>query len=53
MEQVDSEKFPLYSQAKLLCEFVVQPGDLIYLPKGYWHYVKHLSMSTSLNFWYY
>ncbi|KAG2379227.1 hypothetical protein C9374_007366 [Naegleria lovaniensis] len=53
IDKVDTEKFPLFEKAQLLCEFILQPGDLVYLPKGHWHHVQHASMSVSLNFWYY
>ncbi|KAL9652058.1 hypothetical protein ABK040_000399 [Willaertia magna] len=51
--EVDLQKFPLFEKSNVLCEFILQPGDLVYLPKGYWHYVKHETLSVSLNFWYY
>ena len=32
------------------CSQVLQPGDLLYLPKGWWHFVKSLSTSISVAF---
>ncbi|KAI8922901.1 hypothetical protein BC831DRAFT_498910 [Entophlyctis helioformis] len=33
-------------------ECVVGPGDLLLIPRGWWHYVRSLSMSISLSFWF-
>eukprot|EP00474_Spongospora_subterranea_P010763 CRZ11221.1 hypothetical protein [Spongospora subterranea] len=32
-------------------EGVLKPGDLLFIPKGMWHYVESLSTSFSVNFW--
>ena len=31
---------------------VMHPGDMLYIPCGYWHAVASLSPSISLSFWY-
>lgn len=33
-------------------EGVLAPGDMLFLPKGMWHYVRSLTTSVSVNFWY-
>ena len=30
---------------------ILKPGDTLYIPIGCWHYVRSLSPSISLNFW--
>lgn len=30
---------------------VLRPGDVLYLPAGWWHHVRTLEMSITLNFW--
>ncbi|KAK6355480.1 hypothetical protein TWF696_004577 [Orbilia brochopaga] len=34
-------------------EFLVEPGEAVFIPKGWWHYVEALerSFSFSVNFW--
>jgi hypothetical protein len=32
-------------------ECVVGPGECVYLPRGWWHYVRSLSPSFSVSFW--
>eukprot|EP00005_Dracoamoeba_jomungandri_P013914 CAMPEP_0174272268 /NCGR_PEP_ID=MMETSP0439-20130205/50695_1 /TAXON_ID=0 /ORGANISM="Stereomyxa ramosa, Strain Chinc5" /LENGTH=315 /DNA_ID=CAMNT_0015362741 /DNA_START=299 /DNA_END=1243 /DNA_ORIENTATION=+ len=50
-EVVDSSEFPLYSKAELYADFILEPGDMLYIPKGYWHHVTHVTHSISMNFW--
>ena len=49
-EAPDYERFPLARQAALL-ELVVEPGDLLYVPAGWYHQVRALSFSLSSNRW--
>jgi len=51
--KVDLVKFPLYAQSKISYDIVLEAGDVLYIPKGYWHHVAHLTHSISMNFWYY
>ena len=30
---------------------ILQPGDTLYIPIGWWHYVRGLSVSFSVSFW--
>lgn len=30
---------------------VLQPGQMLFIPPGWWHYVKALSVSFSISFW--
>jgi Cupin-like domain len=47
----DFELFPEFRQAKRLM-VTVNPGDMLFLPVGWWHHVSSLSDSISVNFWY-
>jgi hypothetical protein len=49
-EAPDFERFPLARQAALL-ELVVEPGDMLYVPAGWYHQVRSLSFSLSSNRW--
>ena len=46
----DFEQLPLASQATPL-ECVVAPGELLYLPAGWFHHVRALEFSLSANLW--
>ena len=48
---VDAERFPLFEQAPFL-DAVLRPGDVLYIPSRWWHYVRSLSTSCSCNFWF-
>ncbi len=49
-QAIDEQRFPLYAKATIL-EGVVGPGDVIYIPRNYWHYVRALERSISMSFW--
>ncbi|KAK1047616.1 hypothetical protein LTS16_005076 [Friedmanniomyces endolithicus] len=49
VEQLSGE-FPLFRDAKYV-EAVLEPGDSLYVPLGWWHYVESLSTSFSVSFW--
>jgi hypothetical protein len=46
----DVERFPLLLRAQPY-HCIVEPGDIIYIPTGWWHNVVSLDMSVSVNFW--
>lgn len=47
----DLDRHPLYASARASwC--VLRPGDGLFLPSRYWHHVRSLSTSCSLNFWF-
>jgi ribosomal protein L16 Arg81 hydroxylase len=50
VENPDYERFPLFKDVPYL-EFILQPGDMLYMPSRHWHYVRSLSPSFSVNFW--
>ena len=45
------ELFPGFAKAKYV-EGILGPGECLYLPPGWWHYVKSLSPSFSVSFWF-
>jgi hypothetical protein len=49
-EAPDYDRFPLARQAALL-ECVVEAGDLLYVPAGWYHQVRSLTFSLSSNRW--
>lgn len=49
-EAPDFEKFPLARQAAMT-ECIMQPGELLYVPAGWYHQVRALTFSLSANRW--
>ncbi len=48
-ENPDLEKYPLFKQAKPL-EVILEPGEVIFIPVGWWHHVRSLDLSISVSF---
>ncbi len=48
-DKPDLSRFPLFARASVT-ELVVAPGDLLFLPAGWWHGVKSLDVSISATF---
>lgn len=44
------EEFPLFTTAEYR-ETILKPGECLYIPLGWWHYVESLSTSFSVSFW--
>ncbi|NHZ33496.1 cupin-like domain-containing protein [Massilia rubra] len=49
-EAPDFDKFPLARQAAMI-EVIVNPGDMLYVPAGWYHQVRALTFSLSANRW--
>ena len=49
-EAPDYERYPLARQATLI-EVLVEPGDMLYVPAGWYHQVRALTFSLSSNRW--
>lgn len=49
-QRAEHLKFPLFGQAKYV-EGILGPGESLYIPLGWWHYVESLSTSFSVSFW--
>ena len=48
IKNVDLEKYPLFSKAKPAV-FVLEPGETLFIPSGWWHTTQMLSPSISLS----
>jgi len=51
VENPDLKKHPSFAEAKQL-ECILGPGDMLFIPAKFWHYVRSLSPAISVNFWY-
>ncbi|MBW4487889.1 MAG: cupin-like domain-containing protein [Trichocoleus desertorum ATA4-8-CV12] len=49
LENIDYEKYPLFKDVQII-ETVLEPGEVIFVPVGWWHQVKGLDVSISLSF---
>lgn len=48
-EQPDLTSYPLAAQAKFR-SVILEPGDAMFLPVGWWHHVRSLDLSMSVSF---
>lgn len=44
------KRFPLLRQA-IYVDGILAPGDVLYIPRGWWHYVRSIDVSASVSFW--
>jgi hypothetical protein len=51
--QMIENNFPDHNKAQVIADFILQPGESLFIPKGYWHHISHETVAISLNFWYY
>ena len=49
MERIDLEKYPLMRQVSII-DVILEPGEFLLIPVGWWHWVKSLDISISLSF---
>jgi len=49
MENIDYDKFPDLKTVKSM-DIVLEPGEVLFLPVGCWHYVKSLETSITIGF---
>ena len=49
LEDVDLERFPAMADVTVL-NVVLEPGECLFIPLGWWHWVKALELSISLTF---
>ncbi|MCV6637558.1 cupin-like domain-containing protein [Candidatus Albibeggiatoa sp. nov. NOAA] len=47
-DNYDAERYPLFKQAQIHYT-TLAPGELLYIPYGWWHYLKSLDPSISIN----
>ncbi|KAI4124509.1 MAG: hypothetical protein LQ347_005711 [Umbilicaria vellea] len=49
-EDVSDGDFPLFRKAPYV-ETILSEGECLYIPVGWWHYVRSLTVSFSISFW--
>lgn len=53
VESSNRSSFPLFTEMDKMHreECILHPGQMLYIPPGYWHYVRSLDESFSVSFW--
>ena len=51
VENPDFDQFPDFRNATAY-DVVLAPGDFVFIPAKCWHYVRSLTASISMNFWF-
>ncbi|KAE9363624.1 Clavaminate synthase-like protein [Stipitochalara longipes BDJ] len=46
-----NETFPLFREAEFV-DCILEEGECLYIPVGWWHYVRSLTISFSVSFWF-
>ncbi|KAF7871806.1 hypothetical protein EAF04_003913 [Stromatinia cepivora] len=49
-QENERKKFPMVKEARFW-DCVLEEGEVLYIPVGWWHYVRGLSTSFSVSFW--
>jgi len=47
----DGDMFPQFGEWREYREAIVGPGECLYIPAGWWHYIESLTTSYSVSFW--
>lgn len=47
----EQEMFPRFMSQDNYREAIVGPGECLYIPAGWWHYIESLATSCSVSFW--
>ena len=50
VEDWDEKKFPKFGEAAYY-ECILKEGEMLYIPRKWWHYIRSLSVSFSVSFW--
>ena len=49
LDKPDYERFPQFKDVTII-DVVIGPGDLLFLPVGWWHYVRGMDISITMTF---
>jgi hypothetical protein len=49
LDNVDYDRFPQFRNVSVI-DVTIGPGDLLFLPVGWWHYVRGLDVSITMTF---
>ncbi len=49
LDRIDEQQFPQFRDVQVI-DVVIGPGDLFFLPVGWWHYVRGLDVTVTMTF---
>lgn len=49
MDNIDYARYPLFQKVNVI-EVILEPGEILFLPIGCWHYVRGLDISITMSF---
>jgi ribosomal protein L16 Arg81 hydroxylase len=49
LDRIDLARFPQFRNVRII-DLVIGPGDLFFLPVGWWHYVRGLEISITMTY---
>lgn len=50
LENIDADKFPKVRELEFM-DCILEEGEMLYIPPKWWHYVRSLTISFSVSFW--
>ncbi|XP_004296345.1 PREDICTED: putative lysine-specific demethylase JMJD5 [Fragaria vesca subsp. vesca] len=50
LDNIDEKEFPKVQDLEFL-DCILEEGDMLYIPPKWWHYVRSLTTSMSVSFW--
>lgn len=50
LDNIDEEQFPKIRGLKFM-DCILEEGEMLYIPPKWWHYVRSLTTSFSVSFW--
>lgn len=53
MDAPDLDRYPRFQEAQVAAELTLHEGEMLYIPRRWWHHIITLSeLSLSINYWY-
>lgn len=50
LDDIDEVEFPKISDLEFV-DCILEEGEMLYIPPKWWHYVRSLTTSFSVSFW--
>ena len=50
LDNIDKKEFPKVEDLEFL-DCILEEGEMLYIPPKWWHYVRSLTTSFSVSFW--
>ena len=49
LNRIDCDRFPMFREVRII-DLVLNPGQVLFLPVGWWHHVTGLDISITMTF---